>query len=555
MLFRDSSEDFIGCIKDIECRADQCLEHFKLLKAPLHVAHWTILSATVHIVEEHYHRFSPDSAAFRAAMINVARHAPMLIRWLGRGRTASVPSDWVPRWESFVGAQAFGDLSVVAAYDAFQITYPMWYRDRLSAELVSTDTVHFDALGGARDRQVTAFQMNLRRRSGLHKAISTGRVEPTESILRQYHRILEAASPQGALGFRYELSDELAIRTFRKYRQRSEHIMRRRDDLELGEYTLGEFKNIYAAMQSLCAIHDFLCFRWGQRTGTYPIESAVLVKTRKEWIRLLSRYSGIGAAPTEQLLSDLTFYSKRLPDLHVFPLVPLDEKRELLALAPPFILGSAPEDNILRTCSYLRESAYNLLSNDKAAVMRDDLLKNLKRFRCKHSIRLPDGSTDIDLLVEDHESSTVVIAELKWIRRPSTYRERLRADEEFEDGYKRQLATIRAYCRDHPSWLKDRQSLTCSISDYDNVFYLLIGRGHWSWFEPQDSAAAVEFEQFRLAMERHNGLNEAVCDLLKYDWLPIEGEDFHVQFERRIVESVGVESAVYYGCPPEQSQN
>lgn len=184
--------------------------------------------------------------------------------------------------------------------------------------------------------------------------------------------------------------------------------------------------------------------------------------------------------------------------------------------------------------------------------MREDILETLKRFRCDHSIPLPDGSTDIDLLIEDLQSSTVVIAELKWYRKPSTYRERLRVDADFEDGYKRQLATIQAYCREHPDWLKDRKALTHSLSDYENVFYLLIGRDHWSWFAPQDNAAVVECEQFRLAVIRHPLLNEAIREVLRYDWLPIEGKDFHVQFDRGIVEGVGVESEVFYGGPPRQ---
>jgi hypothetical protein len=334
---------------------------------------------------------------------------------------------------------------------------------------------------------------------------------------------------------------------FHKYTKRMEQIARRSEDLDLGPYTLGAFKCFYAALQSICAIHEHLCFLWGQRTGTYPIESAVQIKKRDEWIRILSFHSGLGVTTTDQLLNDLMFNSKRLPDLHVFPFVPLDEASQLLALAPQFILGSSPEDNILRTCSYLREKSYNSMSEDKAATMREDILRTLKSFRCEHSIPLPDGSTDVDLLVEDSQSSTVVIAELKWYRKPSTYRERLRADAEFEDGYKRQLATIRTYCRSHPNWLQNRGALTHSLSDYENVFFLLIGRDHWSWFNPQENAAVVEFEQFCLAVERNERLKEAIRELLTYDWLPVEGQDFYVQFDRGTVEGVGVESEVYYG--------
>jgi hypothetical protein len=549
MLYSDSSDDFIARVKSIENRADRCIEHLALLSAPSYLARWTILTATIHMIEESYRTDGPNSSPFKSAMINLARHAPMLIRWLEKGGLALVPPDWTPQWVSLVGGQAFRDLRITLNYDAFLCSYPMWHQNRLSAELLSDDLVRFRPPQDSRDRQVSAFQKGLRRRSGVHQAIAGPQMETTEAISRRYNRILDEASKRGERGFQYEDSYALARRTYRKYIMRMEQIMRRSENLDLGAYTLGAFKCFYAALQTVCAMHDFLCFLWGQRTGRYPIESAVLLKKRNEWVRLLSFLSGLKNTTTEQILNDLTFFLKRLPDLHVFPFVPLDAERELMALVPHFILGSSPEDNILRACSYLREGAFNLLSDDKAATMREDILEALKSFRCEHSIPLPDGSTDIDLLVEDLQSSTVVIAELKWYRKPSTYRERLRVDAEFEDGYKRQLATIREFCQGHQVWLKNRGALTHSLSDYENVFFLLIGRDHWSWFAPHDGAAVVEFEQFRLAVERNTSLNGAMRDLLTYDWLPVDNEDFHVRLDRGVVEGVGVESEVFYGGP------
>ena len=549
MLYADSSDDFIARVKSIESRADQCIEHLALLTVPSYSARWSILTATIHMIEENYSAFGPNSSPFKSAMINLARHAPMLIRWLEKSRLAPVPSGWTRHWHSLVGAQAFRDLRVTANYDAFLCSYPMWYRNRLTAELLSDDVVRFRPSRDSRDRQVSAFQKGLRRLSGTHQAIAGPQMETTEAILRRYNRILDEASPRGERGFQYEDSYELARRTYRKYIMRMEQIMRRSEKLDLGAYTLGAFKCFYAALQTVCAMHDFLCFLWGQRTGRYPIESAVLVKKRSDWIGLLSFLSDLRNTTTEQLLKDLTFHSKRLPDLHVFPFVPLDEEKELLALVPQFILGSSPEDNILRVCSYLRENTFNLLSKDKEATMREDILEALKHFRCQHSIPLPDRSTEIDLLAEDLQSSTVVIAELKWYRKPSTYRERLRVDAEFEDGYKRQLATIQSYCQNHQDWLKHQGVLTRSLSEYENVFFLLIGRDHWSWFAPHDGAAVVEFEQFRLAAERNTSLNGAMRELLTYEWLPVDNVDFHVQLDRGIVEGVGVESEVYYGGP------
>ena len=38
--------------------------------------------------------------------------------------------------------------------------------------------------------------------------------------------------------------------------------MRRSDDVDLGAYNLGTFKRLSAALQSICAILDYMCFCW-----------------------------------------------------------------------------------------------------------------------------------------------------------------------------------------------------------------------------------------------------------------------------------------------------
>jgi len=124
-LYKDSSDEFTAQVRSIEQRADQCLKHLHLLKAPPHIAYWTILSATVHLIEENYKRLGPNSPGFRASMINFARHALLLIRRLAENSAAASPANWIPRWDSSIGAQAFSDLRAIGLYDAFLNTYPM----------------------------------------------------------------------------------------------------------------------------------------------------------------------------------------------------------------------------------------------------------------------------------------------------------------------------------------------------------------------------------------------------------------------------------------------
>jgi hypothetical protein len=249
----DSSEETVARIAHIEKRADRCLEDFALRTAPLEKASWTILSAVVHQLEDSYKKFGPDSTAHRAAMINLARHAPMLIRWLGENHVPATPGPWTPSWDSFMGAQAFRDLRIVANYDAFLSTFPMWHRNRLRATLLSDDVVRFQTHPDSRDRQVSAFQKGMRNHSDGQVVRMTPRVEPTEAILRRYQRILDAARPVGARGFHYDHPEELARRTFRKYLPRWQQIMRRNEDLSLGPYTLGTFKHFMQLCRA-CAL-------------------------------------------------------------------------------------------------------------------------------------------------------------------------------------------------------------------------------------------------------------------------------------------------------------
>jgi hypothetical protein len=549
MLYRDSTEDNVAIIRAAEKQADRCLEHLRLATIPGDKAVWTLLTATISIIEEQHTRVGPDSAPFKAAMINLARYCPMIIRWLDAKLPPLSDPDCHRVWDSSLAILAKIDLTTAQNYDAFQCSYPMWYRNRVHAQIVRDAAVQFIPDWTARDRQVSAYQKGLRPLHGIFEGKPAHRVEPTEAILRRYFRILRAATVKDPFGFDYEHSYELARRTYNKYTKRLNSIMRRSEGIDLGGYTLGVFKRFYAGLQAISSIHEFLCFCWTKWAHPYPLSSAVIVKQKNEWVKLLANLSMIDPSVANQIMNDLTFHSSRLPDLHVYPFVPLDDSRSTLALIPQFVLNANPDDNILRICSYLRPRTYDLLSNDKETTMLEKLVGELKRFNVHDSIDLPDGSTQIDLLVEDESSLTVLIAELKWYRKPVTYRERLQTDEQFLDGVNRQLKTVKQYCRQYPQFLRERKRLTRDLTDYKNIYYMLIARDHWLWVEPTDESSVVEFEQFRGAIARHESLHLALSELLRYEWLPIEGCDFHVRFDSAMVEGVRIESEVFYAGP------
>jgi hypothetical protein len=162
----------------------------------------------------------------------------------------------------------------------------------------------------------------------------------------------------------------------------------------------------------------------------------------------------------------------------------------------------------------------------------------------EHSIELPDKTTEIDALLSDEASSTVVFAELKWIRKPNRTLERIARDKDVEKGLS-QLRLIQAYARKHPDFLMKRGKLPCSLKDYTNVHCLLVVWDHWFWIEPQNGIAIVHFDALIPELKKSTNLQSLVTDLLSYDWLPVEGKDFRVQYAAAAVNGAVHESSIF----------
>jgi hypothetical protein len=143
----------------------------------------------------------------------------------------------------------------------------------------------------------------------------------------------------------------------------------------------------------------------------------VIVREHASWVDLLSRLSGLQLGVVEAIVDDLTFPAggpRKPQDLLIHPFVPLYVGSRLLGLLPHFPLYSRPDENILRTCSYISAAAYHAASQSKERDMRSDLISGLPaHVAAEGPVKLPGENPDIDLILEDHGSSTLVLAEFK----------------------------------------------------------------------------------------------------------------------------------------------
>jgi len=540
-----ASPEIVEAIQKIEDRADKCYESLELLNLHPSVALRALMVHGIGTIEAKIDQRGNNSPELTATLINMSRSIPIAMNWAARhGNVSASPA--AGTWTVDLTITARQALDIATRYAHFVSCLPMWHKDRYLADLVSPELVRFTAPGTARNRQVSAHLKDMRPKTGRFQMHRT----PTPATMPEINKALfqiafDGARRTGPFSFEYVDPKVLWSELLPQYQAIASGIARRSDDLLLGNYTLGEFNQIYGAFFSICAAHEHLCFAWGRSYG-YPFESAVMVRSSENWVSILSELSGIAPEKCLRIVSDLTFALGRSIDLHVHPFVPLEDgPGRTLAVAPHFPLHSRPDENILRVVSILRPAFFNQTSSGKESESLSELKKRLPSRSLKGPISMPKPIPDIDMLTADEGSSTVILAELKWMRKSLRPVEIIEKDAAVLDGVS-QLQEIRAFLTHHPDHLTGLGRLPRRLQDYDHVYWLVVARDHWLWMDVADGIALVEFEAFAMAMGGADDLRSAVEQLLTYDWLPVEGRDFRVQYDGVTVNGVGQESEVFY---------
>jgi hypothetical protein len=546
-LFSDASTGFRDAVLAVEIRADRCYELLRLLNRPRNLATWALLTRMSLELEVTQQQHGVNSPRHRMAAIILDRCT------CGFGFIAahSKPESRLAEkfaWHGLIIEEAKHALDVSIKYSHFLNAFPMWHKNHERVDLLPGGQVRFHIpRDSPRERQVIAYKQIFRPPDVEYRPWgSVGTPDPPD-VARLLGELLREVRPTGSKKkFKYEPSQELIEALRPKYQHRLDNNFRHPESFQLGGYSLREFKQFYVALLILCAIHENICYPWNEHGHPIPASSLVMVKTRASWNAKLSAISGMPAATCNTIISDLILDSVGRPysSMCIHPFVPLDQRRNSLAVAPQFPLASAVDENILRSYSHLSPALFSAQNTQKESAMRERIDKANSRYRVEYSIKLPDKSTEIDAVFEDEGSSTVVLAELKWIRKPNRSVERIDRDAEVEKGI-RQLRLIRAYSQQEPDFLKVRGKLTRSVASYANVHYLLLAWDHWFWIPPDNGIAIVDFDAFLSAFGSSSSLQQMVAELLEYGWLPTEGRDFTVTYEASVVNGAVIESPTF----------
>lgn len=549
-LKSQATQEFKDAVVAVERRSDECWRLMRLLKQPRNLATWALLTRMALELEMLQQNYGADSFILRNQMSlwDLCTCGFSFIASYGKPASKLIHSY---TWNRTLEEDATFAMQISRKYTSFLGVFPMWHLDIQGADILSDGQVRFAfERDSPAQRRVIAFQQTFRPQIGMCDAITHHRMELNSEQKRRFAELREIAQSRGStMKLRYDPPAELIRDVLGHFLLRVDESFRYPDGLELDEYSIGEFKSFYAGLLTLCAIHEQICYPFPEKGHQIPVSSLVMVKTRRTWIEKLSEISHLPVEKCEKIVTHLTMDLSsgkeigREIGMTVYPFIPLDGFNQELAVAPQFPLAARSDDNILRAFSTRSQAEFSRI-NQKEPLMRRRILATNSRFNIPESVLLPNGKTDLDLIIEDAQSSTLVLGELKWIRKPLTARERVRCDAEIEKGLK-QVQSVREYARDHPDFLIRTRRLTRAVNSYTNIHYLLIVADHWFWIDPEDSFAIVDFQVFLTRFAASSNLQDTISDLLTYNWLPVEGVNFSVGFEPSSVNGATIESPTF----------
>jgi len=531
-------------IELLEKEVDSFFSALAIRHYPRNLAAWAVLTKAA-IEVQRAAAIEYGAAKHRHATINFSRMAALLLHEIDSKGSPRFASRRSFEWSPTLDAVAYRALTEADGYFHAWANFSFWHEKRFKAEAIER-VVRFTSEESSRERQVKAFQKSIFRKGD--------RKPPSESLapmppyrVELFEKFMAFVGGARSRTVTYDVPRELYSELFPWFQSKSEMLVRHREEVCLGRYSMKQIKEFVAALQTVCAVHDHLCFLAAQKRRDFPVDSATMVKKKDEWVRELASVSGIDPQATAEIVGDLTFGARVPIDLHSELFVPLDKKGELLAVVPHFGLSARVDENLLRTLSRTDKKAYDILSQIKEAEMQDDIRLALpKTVSAFGPYELPkEAKTNLDLVIVDELGSTVLLVELKWIRKPLFAKERNRADAEFLKGIQ-QLAKLRSFLESNPSYLKVRKALARDLSEYSNVHFALVGRDHMVWPAANPEILIVEYEVLKEHLKSMTDLNTAVHKLNAYDWLPAEGVDFEIRMDAATVNGITIEGQTYH---------
>lgn len=219
------------------------------------------------------------------------------------------------------------------------------------------------------------------------------------------------------------------------------------------------------------------------------------------------------------------------PDQALQPLVPLGARR--LGVAGIGLLSSNVERNLLTLQARLEprlfDSQSSLFEVEMTHQLQSVLGQKWTRVAANRSFQLGDTTEELDLLVCEPETRTVLVLELRWMLSPADPREvqtRSRTCYQKVDQAERKVvaATLNLV-----RLLRVAFDITLEPSKEWHIYGAVVLQGYGGALSQRSLIPVVPDWVLEAGVRRTPSLRHLAEWLQSLDWLPVEGRDFEVQ--------------------------
>lgn len=433
----------------------------------------------------------------------------------------------------YLSAGDFFDLALV--YQMVVSAYTMWSRGIAEAELVDNCTVRFKyPIGETRYDMLDSILGQEITRQALENADSYA-----PYLLRAFSVLAKTVRQTGVHTISYSTREmdhrDLMFVTYDLLKEQTLPP----DSWRFCNIKTEDLKNFWGVLVALCMVHRTALHyaATGLKIKGGAVASTIMVRAKSDWIRQISRWSGLDRSTVEEILEYHTYSpTHKKPDIVLTPFIYVTDKH--LALAPTLILTNNLSRNLLKHLAKNYKDEYDRNSHVFEDKMTSDFLSSMQNglYKLFHQVRMPENLRlpDIDVCLVDVARRQAMICEFKWTipaAEPSEILEKM----ELESKALNQLRLLKNYFYEHSESLSSVLKM-----DHDVVFEKMFFVGVMKNCSGTDKMfnedlPIVNYSIFCKLLNEAETLEDANNIIKERSFLPQENIDFKaVEEEHRV---------------------
>lgn len=301
-------------------------------------------------------------------------------------------------------------------------------------------------------------------------------------------------------------------------------------DWHFDNLTTEYFKKFWSALLSICLLHIFALFYAARTLGIEggAIASTIIVRTKDNWIRQLSRWSSLSEQIISQILEYHTYSDNhKKPDIVLTPFIFVTEKH--LALTPTLITTNNLGRNLLKHLAKNYKDEYDRNSGVFEDSMISEFCNSIKRkyFRIYPRLKIPDNKElpDIDVCLMDEANRQVMFCEFKWTI-PAAEPSEVMEKQEIEKKALSQLGLLKKYFYNQPTKIAKVLKVDNSMK-FDKMFFVGVLKNFvGNAFMFNKDIPLIEYTIFCKLLNENTSLEEVFNYIKERKFLPKANIDF-----------------------------